>query len=58
MSVPVSTKPRLVFPLLPVVRAKDAWRYEQTGEVYKVRLCVDFKNGGLNDMLEDWPFQC
>ena len=53
MSVPVSTKPRLVFPLLPVVRAKDAWRYEQTGEVYKVRLCVDFKNGGLNDMLED-----
>ena len=57
MSAPVSTKPRLVFPLLPVVRTKDAWRHEQTGEAYKVRLCVDFKNGGLNDMLEDWPFQ-
>ena len=56
MSAPVSSPPKLVFPLLPVVRAKDAWRHEQTGKAYKVRLCVDFKNGGFNDMLDDWPF--
>ena len=57
MSPVVSSPPELVFPLLPVVRAKDAWRHKQTGADYKVRLCVDFKNGGLNDMLQDWPFR-
>ena len=57
MSPVVSSVPRLVFPLLPVVRAKDAWRHRRTGEDYKVRLCVDFKNGGFNDMLEEWPFR-
>ena len=57
MSPVVSSVPRLVFPLLPVVRSKDAWRHRQTGEDYKVRLCVDFKNGGFNDMLEEWPFR-
>ena len=57
MSPVMSSAPKLVFPLLPVVRAKDAWRHAQSGEQYKVRLCVDFKNGGLNDMLEDWPFR-
>ena len=57
MSPVVSSKPKLVFPLLPVVRAKDEWRHRQKGDDYKVRLCVDFKNGGLNDMLYDWPFR-
>ena len=57
MSPVVTSTPKVVFPLLPVVRAKDAWRHSRTGEEYKVRLCVDFKNGGLNDMLEDWPFR-
>ena len=22
-----------------------------------MRLCVDFKNGGLNDMLDEWSFR-
>ena len=57
LSPVVASAPKLVFPLLPVVRAKDAWRHRQTGKDYKVRLCVDFKNGGLNDMLQDWPFR-
>ena len=57
MSPAVASKPKLVFPLLPVVRAKDAWRHKQSGEEYKVRLCVDFKNGGFNDMLDEWPFR-
>ena len=57
MSPVVSSAPRIVFPLLPVVRAKDAWRHSQLGEQYKVRLCVDFKNGGFNDLLADWPFR-
>ena len=57
MSPAVASAPKLVFPLLPVVRAKDAWRHKRSGSDYKVRLCVDFKNGGLNDMLEDWPFR-
>ena len=56
MSPVMASTPKLVFPLLPVVRAKDTWRHRQTGEDYKVRLCVDFKNGGLNDMLDDWQF--
>ena len=53
MSPVVSSVPRLVFTLLPMVRSKDAWRHRQTGEDYKVRLCMDFKNGGFNDMLEE-----
>lgn len=57
MSPAVAATPKLVFPLLPVVRAKDAWRHRRTGENYKVRLCMDFKNGGFNDMLDDWPFR-
>ena len=57
MSHVVSSTPHLVFPLLPVVRAKDAWRHSRTGVDYKVRLCFDFKNGGMNGMLDDWKFQ-
>ena len=56
MSEPVRERPKAVFPLLPVVRAKDAWRHSLNGVEYKVRLCMDFKNGGLNDMLDDWDF--
>ena len=57
MSAPVSAQPQLCLPLLPVVRAKDKWRHTKTGADYKVRLCLDFKNGGLNDMFEDWRFR-
>ena len=57
MSGPVTTRPEKVFPLLPVVRAKDAWRHSKTGVEYKVRLCMDLKNGGANEMLKDWDFR-
>ena len=49
--------PAAFFPLLPVTREKDKWRRKRHGTEYKVRLCLDLKQGGLNDMLEDWPFR-
>ena len=47
----------MFFPVLPVVREKDRWSHRVYGTPYKVRLCMDFKNGGLNDMFADWPFR-
>ena len=57
MSNPISDAPPICFPLLPVVRAKDKWKKDKYGTEYKVRLCLDFKQGGYNDMLLDWPFR-
>ena len=57
MSQPTSTAPAAYFPLLPVVREKDRWRFTKDGTPYKVRLCLDLKNGGYNDSLSDWPFR-
>ena len=49
--------PTFYSPLLPVVRAKDRWRYECTKAEYKVRLCLDLKCSGYNERLYDWPFR-
>ena len=57
MSNPVDKAPPIFFPLLPVVREKDKWKKDKYGTEYKVRLCLDFKMGGYNDMLLDWPFR-
>ena len=57
MSPPTEVVPPTFYPLLPVVREKDRWIFENEGVRYKVRLCMDPKNGDLNDMFEDWPFQ-
>ena len=57
MSAATNKRPKLFFPLLPVVREKDKWRHAKFGKEYKVRLCLDLKQGGYNDMLEDWIFR-
>ena len=57
ISESVGEPPSCFFPLLPAVRQKDRWRFTKEGVPYKVRLCLDLKNGGLNDMFSDWPFQ-
>ena len=49
--------PTFYSPLLPVVRAKDKWRFECTGKEYKVRLCLDLKCSSYNERLYDWPFR-
>ena len=48
--------PACCIPLLPVVKRKHKWRYRRDGTPYKVRLCLDLKNGGYNDNLLEWPF--
>lgn len=53
----VAAAPGPFFPLLPVVRTKDLWRFTRNGTPYKVRLCLDLKNGGYNAGLRDWPFR-
>jgi hypothetical protein len=57
MSPQSSVEPLVFCPLLPVIRNKDKWLHERHGIPYKVRLCMDFKNGGLNDTYLDWPFR-
>ena len=57
MSEAVVERPSVVFPILLVVRAKDKWRHSSTGVDYKIRLCMDFKNGGMNDGLDEWKFR-
>ena len=57
MSEAVAAKPSVVFPILPVVRAKDKWRHSSTGVDYKIRMCMDLKNGGMNDGLDEWKFR-
>ena len=57
MSEATDEQPATFFPLLPVTREKDRWRKDKYGTEYKVRLCLDLKQGGLNDGLEDWPFR-
>ena len=57
MSPPTDVVPPLFFPLLPVVREKDRWLFVNDEVMYKVRLCMDLKSGGLNDMYEDWLFR-
>ena len=57
MSAQTDERPHLFFPLLPVVREKDKWRRDKYGTDYKIRLCLDLKQGGYNDMLEDWNFR-
>ena len=57
MSAATETRPQLFFPLLPVVREKDRWRRVKHGTDYKVRLCLDLKQGGYNDTLADWTFR-
>ena len=57
MSPPTSVEPKVFFPLLPVVREKDRWLLIHEEIMYKVRLCMDLKNGGLNDLYEDWLFR-
>ena len=57
MSPPTETVPPLIFPLLPMVREKDRWLFTNDNVMYKVRLCMDLKNGGLNDMFEEWLFR-
>ena len=57
MSAPTRERPASWAPLLPVVREKDRWRFRRDGTPYKVRLCLDLKNGGYNDMLLDWLFR-
>jgi hypothetical protein len=57
VSAQLRAQPYCVFPLLPVVRSKCRWRYARDGTPYKVRLCMDFRTGGLNDLLAPWPFR-
>ena len=57
MSEATAAQPATWFPVLPVVREKDRWLFEKFGIEYKVRLCLDFKSGALNDMLLDWCFR-
>ena len=57
MSEPTSEAPRVFCPLLPVVREKDRWVWQHGGPMYKVRLCLDMKNGGLNDLFSEWYFR-
>ena len=57
MSPPTDIVPPVFFPLLPVVRAKDRWLFVSDEIMYRVRLCMDLKSGGLNDMYEDWLFR-
>ena len=57
LSDPTDVTPEAFFPLLPVVRAKDRWRFIVHGMAYKVRLCMDFKAGKLNEKLVDLPFR-
>ena len=49
--------PPCVFPLLPVIRGKHLWRYHRDGTPYKVRLCMDFSTGTLNDAVAAWKFR-
>jgi hypothetical protein len=53
----LTERPLCVSPLLPVVRSKHRWRFVRYGTPYKVRLCIDFKTGGLNDMVAPWRFR-
>ena len=57
MSPMTDVVPPVFFPLLPVVREKDRWVFVNDDIMYKVRLCMDLKSGGLNDMYEDWLFR-
>ena len=57
MSPVTDVRPPLFFPLLPVVREKDRWLFVNEQVMYKIRLCMDLKSGGLNDMYEDWLFR-
>ena len=56
MSPMTDIVPPAFYPLLPVVREKDRWLFVNEQVMYKIRLCMDLKNGGLNDMYEDWLF--
>ena len=38
-------------------QGKHRWIFLTKGQRYKVRLCMDMKNGGLNDLFQDWPFR-
>ena len=56
MSPMTDVRPPVFYPLLPVVREKDRWLFVNEQIMYKIRLCMDLKNGGLNDVYEDWLF--
>ena len=57
MSAPTKEVPEVVFPILPVVKPKDLWRWVTRGEPCKARLCLDSKCGGLNEKYCDWRFR-
>ena len=53
VSEPTDTQPKVFFPLLPVVKEKDKWRYTRFATDYKVRLYMDLANGDMNDRFKD-----
>ena len=44
-------------PLLPVIKQKHIWRFQQTGIPVSARLCLDLLTSGQNDKVKDWRFR-
>lgn len=54
---PVDGTPPLCFPLLPVIKSKDLWRFHTQGIDYKVRLTSDTSSAGVNAKFQDIKFR-
>ena len=46
--------PTFIFPLLPVYKSKQLWRYEKYGTDFKLRLASDISSSGGNAIFADW----
>ena len=55
--IPCDSKPVFCFPLLPVVRSKDVWRFVEHGVEYKIRLTSDSSTAGAKDLFADIKFR-
>ena len=49
--------PPLIFPLLPVIKGKQLWRYEKFGTDFNLRLAEDITSSGGNDIFADWKIR-
>jgi hypothetical protein len=54
--IPISSPP-LTFPLLPVTRGKQQWRFKKFGTPIVPRLTSDISTSGGNDIFEPWPMR-
>ena len=49
--------PAFIFPLLPVYKGKQLWRFKKFGTEFAPRLAEDMTSSGGNDIFADWRFR-